>query len=220
MEDKLRKYVEDLFAETAPTRKAVELKEEMLQNLTEKYNDLLAGGKAPEAAYNIAVAGIGDISDLLEELENTAINIEFASEQRRKSAMFTAIAIMMYILSALPLIVIAMTTDSQIGITIGLVILFILAAGATGLLIYNSMTRIKSSKRADTMVEEFRQWQTDVDNSKSLRRAISSALWSLIVALYFIISFLTSAWAISWIVFIGGAIIESVIGILFVLKKK
>ena len=32
MEDKLRRYIEGLFEETRPTRKAIELREEMVQN--------------------------------------------------------------------------------------------------------------------------------------------------------------------------------------------
>ena len=65
MELQIRAYVDELFAETVPSKKSVELKEEMIQNLTEKYNDLIAEGKTPEAAYNIAIAGIGDVSYLL-----------------------------------------------------------------------------------------------------------------------------------------------------------
>jgi hypothetical protein len=60
MEDKLRRYVDGLFARTVPTKKAVELKEEMIQNLEDKYKDLISEGKTPEAAYNVAVAGIGE----------------------------------------------------------------------------------------------------------------------------------------------------------------
>lgn len=219
MEDRLRRHIEELFAETAPTRKAVELKEEMLQNLTEKYADLLGEGKSPEAAYNIAVAGIGDISGLLEGLENDAVNIEFATEQRRRSALLTAIAVMLYILSALPLIVISIVSGTTLGVTIGLIILFIMVAAATGLLIYNGMTKTRHNKSADTMVDEFRQWQSGEDNRKNLRRAISAALWSLIVALYFIISFTTFAWQFTWVLFILGAMLESLISITFAMKK-
>ena len=42
-----------------------------MQNLYDKYDDLLREGKTEEAAYNIAVAGVGDISPLLEELERS-----------------------------------------------------------------------------------------------------------------------------------------------------
>ena len=67
MEDKLRRYVDGLFEEATPSRKTVELKEEMIQNLEDKYNDLLKDGKTPEAAFNIVIAGIGDVSALLKE---------------------------------------------------------------------------------------------------------------------------------------------------------
>jgi len=59
MENKIRDYLEDLFADAPQTKKVYELKEEMFQNLIEKYRDLLAEGMPEEAAYNIAVAGIG-----------------------------------------------------------------------------------------------------------------------------------------------------------------
>lgn len=36
-------------------KKAVEVKEEILQNIVDKYHDLVAEGKSEEAAYNIAL---------------------------------------------------------------------------------------------------------------------------------------------------------------------
>ena len=160
MEEKIRSYVDDLFAETTPTKKAVELKEEMIQNLTDKYRDLKSEGKTEEAAYNITIAGIGDISALLAELEkDVAIKEPMTYEaeaSRQRAAMLTAMAVMMYILSTLPLIfmsIIRFRYASEIGIPV----LFLMIAGATGLLIYNSMTKPKPTREADTMVEEFRE---------------------------------------------------------------
>jgi len=221
MDEKLRRHVDDLFSETAPTRKAVELKEEMIQNLSEKYCDLIAEGKTEEAAYNITIAGIGDISALLAELERDMTNKEsttFETEaSRQKSALLTAIAVMMYILCVLPLIMMSVL-GFRFASEIGVPVMFLMIAGATGLLIYNSMTKPKYHS-SDTMVEEFREWQSDDKDRKALRKAISSALWSIIVALYLIISFMTFAWHITWIIFILGAVIESLINILFTLKK-
>jgi len=218
MEDRLRRHVEGLFEGTAPSRKAVELKEEMIQNLEDKYKDLLLEGKTPEAAYNIAVAGIGDVSTLIKELENDEMQMPNQAA-RQKSAMLTAIAVMGYILSVLPLITLSWFGVRH-GSLIGVVIMFLLVAGSTGLLIYNSMTRPKYYKESDTMVEEFREWQTEGDDRRALRRAISSALWSIIVALYFIISFTTRAWHISWVIFIIGGAVESLINIFFSAGKK
>jgi len=222
MEEKLRRYVEDLFAETAPTRKSVELKEEMIQNLQDKYRDLVAEGKTAEAAYNIAVAGIGDISALLADLQAEFVrNGPESSESemaRRKSAMLTAIAVMIYILSPLPLIFLSMIGFAH-SARVGVPILFIMIAAATGLLVFNSMTKIKYNKGSDSMVEEFREWQSVSQSRKALRRAISSALWAVIVALYFIISFWTFAWHLTWIIFLLGAAAEAFINVFFTLKK-
>lgn len=218
MEGKLRRYIDSLFEETTPTRKSVELKEEMLQNLEDKYKDLITEGKSPEAAFNIAIASIGDVSALLKNLEND--NASAPDEKaRHRSAMFTAIAVAGYIVSVLPLIILTQL-GSIYAETIGLVILFVIAAGATGLLVYNSMTKPRYEKESDTLVEEFRQWQSETHDRRQLRRAISSALWSIIVALYFIISFSTFAWHITWIIFIIGGALESLINVFLSMKKK
>lgn len=225
MEDRLRKYVDNLFEETTPTKRSVELKEEMIQNLHDKYNDLISEGKTNDAAYNIAVAGIGDISGLLSELERDTmafmpdeaqmIEMEYS---RRKSAMLTSIAVMMYILCTLPLIIMSMT-GFRYNAVIGVPVMFIMIAGATGLLIYDGMTKKEYTNKSDTMVEEFREWQSDEKDRKALRKAISSALWSITVALYLIISFMTGAWFITWIIFIIATAVESLINVIFTARK-
>ena len=223
MEDKLRRYIDGLFARTAPTKKAIELKEEMLQNLNDKYSDLISEGKTPEAAYNIAVAGIGDVSGLLDELEPEADEydesfIAVVETARQKNAMITAVSVMLYILSILPMVVLALTNNHNT-MSIGVPVMLLLVAIATGLLIYNNMTKPRYLRNQDTMVDEFREWQSGSNNRKSLRRAISSAMWAILVALYFIISFGSSAWHLTWIVFLLGAAIEAVINIFFTIKK-
>ncbi|NLA87861.1 MAG: hypothetical protein GX847_11405 [Clostridiales bacterium] len=219
MEGNLRAYVEELFADTIQSKRAVELKEEMIQNLTEKYNDLISEGKTPEAAFNIAVASIGDISYLLKDLEKDAVYPEVIAGQRQKSAMLTAIAIMLYILSVVPLIILGALTHGDTGPLIGVVIMFLFIAAATGLLIYNGMTKPKYLKTDDTMVEEFKQWQSASAEQKSLRNSVSSAIWAVIVAIYFLVSFLTGAWHISWVIFIIGAAVQSIVNIFFTVKK-
>ena len=79
MKVKLREYIDTIFADAerrAPYNQRVrELKEEMLQNLNDRYDDLVSKGKSPAAAYNIAIAGVGDVSELLDSVvggENSA----------------------------------------------------------------------------------------------------------------------------------------------------
>ena len=200
MYDKLREYIESLFKDAPDTVKTVELKEEMLQNLYEKYNDLLAEGRSEQAAFNIAVAGVGDVGDLIETLRSdgpAGSPVQTESARRRSAALVSA-AVMLYILSVVPCILLP---DLW-----GPVLLFVFCAAATGLLIYNGMTRTCSRKADDTMVEQFREWKDRNDSRTQICRAIAGAVWALAVVAYFLISFFTQAWHITWLLFpIAGA---------------
>ena len=61
MRDKLKTYIDYLFAGAPQTAATAETKAEILQNTLDKYDDLIAEGKTPEAAYSLAVSGIGDL---------------------------------------------------------------------------------------------------------------------------------------------------------------
>ncbi len=43
------------------------------------------------------------------------------------------------------------------------------------------------------------------------QKAYTSALWLIIVILYFVISFTTRAWPITWIIFLIGAAVSSIV---------
>ena len=168
MYDKLREYIESLFKDAPDTVKTVELKEEMLQNLYEKYNDLLAEGRSEQAAFNIAVAGVGDVGDLIETLRSdgpAGSPVQTESARRRSAALVSA-AVMLYILSVVPCILLP---DLW-----GPVLLFVFCAAATGLLIYNGMTRTCYRKADDTMVEQFRDWK-DRNDSRTQICAVRSS---------------------------------------------
>jgi len=214
MNDKLRAYIESLFEDAPKNKKTIELKEEMLQNLIEKYNDLLAEGKSEEAAYNIAAASIGDISDLIDQLnKDIKTDPSETEKQRKKSALLVSISVMLFIVSATPIFIFHNNR-------LALVLMFIIWATATGLLIYNGMTKPKYNKLDDTLVEEFKEWKVSSAQNNSVFKAIGSALWLLAVVVYFILSFFTGAWYITWVVFLITAAINSIIKAVFELKKK
>lgn len=72
MKDRLNAYIQGLFADAERRSPAngrlAELKEELLLNTEEKYDHLVSTGKTPEVAYRMAVDGIGDISELLDDV--------------------------------------------------------------------------------------------------------------------------------------------------------
>ncbi|PWJ52125.1 permease prefix domain 1-containing protein [Faecalicatena contorta] len=221
MEDKLRAYMDHLFRDVKPTKKSVELKEEILQNLVDKYQDLLGEGKSPEAAYNIAVASIGDMEDLLaglkkEELGVSPLDNEQIEQGRKKSAILISVSVMLYIMSLLPPILLSDTSYSD---RLAPALMFLIIAIATGLIIYNYLSRPRYYKKDDSIVEEFKEWQEQTDSSRRARKAISSALWSVVVVVYILISFWTMSWHITWVIFLIGAAIEGIIKAIFELKR-
>jgi len=216
MNERIKTHVESLFAGAPQTRKVLDLKEELLANLNSKYDDLITGGFTPDDAYRTVIAGIGDISELVRQIQNeSAFNSHYSTEDRKKSALLTAIAVGLYILSPVAVILF----DSVLHLyNAGPIMMFVLVAVATGLLIYNGMTRPKYVKEDETIVEEFKQWKSDTSEKKRLIRSISAVLWPLIVVLYLAFSFYFGAWAFSWIIFIIGIFIEGVIKLVFEIK--
>ena len=215
MENKLRKYIDGLFKEVPQNKRVVELKEEMLQNLREKYEDLLNEDKSEEAAFNIAVAGIGDINELVGDMSQVN-NAVVTEKDKQKSAMLTSIAVMLYILSIVPIMLFLGSSLSLFSGIIGFVVMITLA---TGTLIYNGMTKPKYYGVEDTMVEDFKEWKTKKENRRIARLSVSVALWSIILASYFIISFSTYKWYITWVIFVIGIAIEALINIFLTMKK-
>lgn len=215
MEEKIRNYVEGLFADAPQSKKVYELKEEMIQNLVEKYRDLITQGMPEDAAYNIAVSGIGDVDDLIRSLEGPSYDVGEEFRQRNRSAALTAIGVIAIILSVVPVILFETLGMENIGVCL---MLGMIAVGV-GLLIYAAKTKPRYMKKEDTMVEDFKAWQADQGQKKGLLRAISSALWTLTVALYFLLSFYTRAWHTTWIIFLIAAAAEQLLKACLDLKR-
>ncbi|MDR1619341.1 MAG: permease prefix domain 1-containing protein [Clostridiales bacterium] len=215
MNEKLRAYIDAQFQDAPATRAAVELKEEILQNLTDKYNDLLAEGKNEEAAFNIAIASVGDFSELIKELKKDPAMTKEQEEQyaayKKRKALLTSIAIGLYILCALPIILL----NNAVGVTL----MFVLVAASTGVLIYIFMTKPDFAKNDPSMVEDFKAWRETSSDHRRAYKSISSALWCLVVVIYFVVSFATRAWHVTWIIFLVAAAINSVVRAVFDLKK-
>lgn len=217
MKDKLRAFIDYTFKDAPQIKRTVELKEEMLQNITEKYDDLIAEGKTPEAAYNIATASIGDISGLISDLRRSATSVNTQSHEvnpsnRQRSALFTAIAVSLYILSPVPCIIFQ---DA----IIGPVLLFLFIAAATGLLIFNGMTKEKYYKNDDTVVEDFKEWQYENSNDAKTFKAIKTAIHSITLAIYLIVSFVTMQWHITWIIWLISGAVVSIVRAFFDFKR-
>ena len=106
MREQLIQYVDLLFA---GARDCEDMKQEILQNTLDRYDDLIAEGKVPEAAYRMAITGIGDINEILGTpswqipMPQTDPAPAVESDDTPVKKLLRAIAIGLYILCPLPL---------------------------------------------------------------------------------------------------------------------
>ena len=66
MREQIKVYVDGLFKDAALTIRNAEVQQEILQHTLDRYDDLIAASKSEQEAYDEAVGGIGDVSELYE----------------------------------------------------------------------------------------------------------------------------------------------------------
>ena len=190
MREQLIQYVSLLFA---GAENCEDTRQEILQNTLDRYDDLIAQGKSEEAAYRLAITGIGDINEILGRKDTVLSAVPAAREETDTAfkKLLRAIAVGLYILCPLPLIVL-----NELGMdTFGLCGLLCFVAVATVLMILGA-------KKQDSPEKE------DSDEPKSeMGKSVSSLIWAIGLAVYLVLSFLTGAWHITWVIFpILGAV--------------
>jgi uncharacterized membrane protein len=216
MINKIKNYVEGMFEDKPKSKKINDLKDELIANLIEKYNDLLKE-KNEDEAYNTVIASIGDIDELISELEDTNMDNKYTQEYQNKKAKYIAIAVMLYIISVVPVIYFSEAWGNDL---LGVIMMFAMIAIATGLIVYVCASKPKYARKNDTLVEEFKEWESKKNTQKRLMSAILSAFWLSILALYFILSFIFDIWSFSWIIFIVAASLHQVIKAIFELRGE
>lgn len=205
--NKIKNYVNDLFKEVKSTRKSEELKEELIADLEEKYQDLINGGTNEKDAYNEVIRGIGDIDLLLESLK-TPSYID-RQNTRKKTALVVSICIGIYILALISVIVCEELLE--LPDTISAICFFGIGGLATCILVYHFMSIPKYEKESDTLVEEFKEWKHTKNKNKQLLDALNTITWLFILIVYFTISFLFNCWYISWVLFLVAPLITTII---------
>lgn len=194
MREQLVNYVNLLFAGTTDTE---EIKQEILVNTLDRYDDLIAQGKTPEAAYRLAMTGIGDIDEILAQ--------ERPVESQPKAEPFTysepaaqpdpdekekkvrrAAAIAMYICCPVPLFI--------LGDVLGLCLMLVLIAAATALMVMNGDK--DEQPAASTVNTSGRS-----ESARSLIKTIKKFNTLISIIIFLVLGFVTRAWYITWMVF-------------------
>ena len=211
MREQLIQYVELLFA-GAPN--STEIKQEILQNTLDRFDDLVSQGKSEDAAYRLAISGIGDINEVLGRAPDSSCpaerNAAPAEDEDPVQARKTrAAAIAMYILSPVPLFILSEWNQA----TMGLCFTLLLVAAATYLL----MTVRKSYH--NTQQQTVHTQREEVTSHQLRSRAVGRILGPVSLVVYLLVSFLTHAWYITWVIFPIFGCIQGLIKAILDLKE-
>ena len=200
MREQLEQYVNLLFAGAAD---AEDIKQEILQNTLDRYDDLVAQGKVPEAAYRLAIAGIGDINEIFgTNVPRNAVSHPVAKEDDEDTPtkkLLRAVAVGLYILCPLPLIVLG---DMGMDI-LGLCGTLAIVAVATVMIMLGARKENKE-----------RQKENENDTRTPLQKGISALIWALGLAVYILWSFTSGAWYATWVIFPILAALDSLISVM------
>lgn len=193
MREQLIQYVSLLFS---GTENCEDIRQEILQNTLDRYDDLIAAGKSPEYAYRQAISGIGDINEILAGQSGTAPDARIPVSEDPDSAaakrLMRALAIALYILSITPLMLLSEFGQD----TLGFCFTIVMVAVATVLLI---LGKKEPSETGRTMKVP--------SDRKKLQKGINNIVGAAGLAAYFIVSFTTHAWALTWLIFpLTGAV--------------
>ena len=193
MRDQLKQYVDLLFAGAADCE---DIKQEILQNTLDRYDDLIAEGKVPEAAYRLAITGIGDVNEILgikpqaaPVYRTAAPKAQPAETDTPAKRLLRAIAVGLYIISFIPLFIL-----SELGNpTVGLCCTIAIAAIAT------VMIMLGAKKDPDEDEEETKT--ENLTPQQELKKSIGKLIGAIALVAFFVISFITGAWYITWLIF-------------------
>lgn len=194
MKDRLNGYIQGLFAEAERRSPAnlrlAELKEELILNTCEKYDDLITAGRSPEAAYRLAVEGIGDISELLKDIVGAAAWESAPSAEEGGTA---------------PAPIPAVGADGRSG-------------GDDDDDGDNDDDEDDDEDDDDDDSRDDRDDEGRPPRS-GWYALVSGIIWTLTLLAYFGLSFLTHAWSVTWLLFLMGIAADNVAEGIFDLRR-
>lgn len=227
----IRNYVEALFAALPQREDILRLKADMLANLEDKFNALLAEGKSEAEATGVVIASIGSTEDLLRELglpekeaaptENSAhrpvdpaLAEEYRRYQSRKHCM-VAVAVALFILS--PFSYSLFENILYLGELNNFLFFAMIAAGVALIIL---------SGRQDDYYEQLFALGSDEESDADDVNYPVTALFSAIAfptatVIYLLIGILWNLWHPGWIIYVVcGALTSAIAGIEYYRHRK
>lgn len=169
--DTIKNYLDNMFANLPKTNEMLKLKNDILSNMEEKYNELKNEGKSENEAIGIVISEFGNINELINELgikveadgkAIPTITLEEAESfmaAKKESGLYVGIGVVLCIMGAAVLILVSSLVDSKVILRefsgdfkdmLGLIGLLILVVPAVALFIYSGMKLEKYKYLSDS----------------------------------------------------------------------
>ncbi len=216
MEKRLKQYIDFLFSEAGNDSRANEIKEEIYSNTLDRYRDVLAQGKNENEAFNIAVSGIGDVSALIAASGAGPARGDAARSGRKKNPLVPA-AVALYILCVVPVIIFG--GIGRLGV-LGVCLMFVMIAAGTFLIIYGRQGETTVPGESSEKKEIPTETREKIVETILDRPSVKAAWNAVVVLLYLLISFVSGAWHITWLIFIISMAIQKVIRAVMEAKQE
>lgn len=222
---RIRKYMDQLFESAPINRRTLELKEELIANALEKYNDLTLRGYGEDEAFQLVIGSIGDVQQLFAEMGtdddySQAYYLQWVRDAQEKKAALTAVSVGLFLLAGAVLIISFLLYWYNVKFIyihgqnlnlLGIGIALLLCIVPVSLLVYARKIQ-PPEELADYTVNRIASNSESRKQRrkrfKQIKGSLEGLMWILIVIFYFIVSFSTQAWYITWIIFLVGAAVE------------
>lgn len=171
--------------------------------LCELYNitaDELIKGSAESQSNNYNYDYYDSSAYDIQPREQAESKKERDEKYRKRAALLMAVAICLYILSVTPFFVLS---DGRLMITL----FFVIIAVATMIVVFSQLSKPKDYKKRELQTKE-----------SKLYKLITSILSGITLVVYMLISFLTKAWHITWLMWVIYGIVCEIIKLIFSLK--
>lgn len=179
----IKNYLETMFAQLPQTPQVLEMKEDLLLNMEEKYHELKNHGKSENEAIGIVISEFGNIDELVSELGISKISASTSKEEalpiitldstlsyldiKKKTGHLIGIGVALILIGVSILIGLTTLAETQslkniseeFASTLGVILLILLIVPAVGLFIYSGtllekFNYLQKPFQLDTSVQE------------------------------------------------------------------
>ena len=191
MKKEIEKRVAALCAE-AGTKAAAEAEDGIVERLCGEYDELMAGGDDEITAYREILTKLDKVREELDRLPRTEEEAEAEGKRRKYRSLGTVLNEISFIMWA-----VVLTTYFYVSIRFG----------------YWHITWLMFlwALWGQTILEMISKYNKGKPIPQILRAGLTVILWLIVLITYFLVSFFTGAWHLTWIIFLVGGLFQAAI---------